>query len=180
MHLSSYQINRYRHAGLAAQELLVIDDHLLTCEFCRQQLRAGINLQAAIHQLQATLLRLPEEEHLSPEQCDAFAHNRLDAIERELVASHLLSCPSCTAQIQTVRENHRDTIPPIAQTWASVTVFLQERAASIWPMPVAALVVMLAVIIADCLYLRQGAKPVAPKVTKLKSIPASPAPISPP
>ena len=178
MHLSSYQINRYRHAGLAAQELLVIDDHLLTCEFCRQQLRSGINLQAAMHQLQANLLRLPEEEHLLPEQCDAFAHNRLNVIERELVASHLLNCPSCTAQVQTVRENHRDTNPPSAQIWASVAVFLQERTALIWPMPVAALVVMLAVIIADCLYLRQSAKPVVPKVTKLKSVPASPAPLS--
>ncbi len=180
MHLSSYQINRYRHAGLAATELLAMDDHLVTCEFCRQQLRSGMNLQAAIHELRANLQRLPEEEHVAPEQRTAFVHHRLDAVERELVTGHLQACPNCTAQTEFLRRGPTDSIPTFRVMWDRMMAFLQERAALIWPMPVAALVVVVAVTSADYLYLRQSAKPVVPAVNKQKETTAAPVPLASP
>lgn len=177
MHLSSYQLNRYRHAGLAPTELLAIDDHLVTCEFCRQQLRPGINWPAAIHQLRANLLLLPEEDHVAPEQRTAFVHNRLDAIERELVTSHLQGCPDCTAQTQFLRAGTTDAIPTFGAMWANVMGFLQERAVLIWPMPVVALLVVVTVTIADYWYHRQRAKPAAPTITQPIAAPATPAPL---
>ncbi len=176
MHLSSYQINRYRHAGLAALELLAMDDHLLACEFCRQQLRSDLHWQAALPQLRTNLLRLPTEEHVAPERRAAFVHNRLDAIERELVTSHLQGCPTCAAQTQFLRDEAVEAIPTVGALWAGGLAFLHERAVLIWPMPVAAILVMVTVTIADYFYLRHHRNTAVPAVISPNPVPVSPRP----
>ena len=159
MHLTSYQINRHHYAGLAPAELLTIDDHLVTCGFCRQQLRAGLNWQTAIQNLQTNLRRIPESDcHVSTEQSTALICNRLTAVERELVTSHLQICSSCATQVQfqTIDSVASRTIRP--DRWARLKTFLQDRAALIWPLPVAAFIVVMLVTIADSFYLRHVAK----------------------
>ncbi len=176
MHLSSYQINRYRHAGLAAAELLTIDDHLTTCEFCRHQLRSGIPWSASIRQLQTHLEIQPEEAHVSPAQRTAFVQNRLDAVTRELVTSHLQSCADCTEQMQFLTAAPTDSIPTFGEMWARWLTLLHERTALIWPMPVAALFVVVTVTLADFLYFRPRAAAPLPAITQPSSVPATPVP----
>jgi hypothetical protein len=176
MHISSYQINRYRHAGLAASELLAIDDHLATCEFCRQQLRSDIHWPTAIRQLQLNLQLQPEVNHITPERRTAYAQNGLDSVARELVMSHLQSCADCTEQIQFLTTTPTDSIPTFGAVWTRLLTILDERAALVWPMPVAALLVVVAVTVADYLYLRHRA--VAPRsaIPQPSSAPATPSP----
>lgn len=176
MHLSAYQLNRYRYARLAPEELLAVDDHLVTCEFCQQQLRSAMNVQAALQQLQANLRRELEVEHLPPEQRTAFVHNRLDAVERELVTSHLQECASCTAQIRFLQEDATETVPTLAETLTSLWAFLHERAALLWPMPVAALLVVVSVALMDCWYRGSSAEPAAPAVIQSPIAQPAPAP----
>jgi hypothetical protein len=176
VHISSYQINRYRHAGLEASELLVIDDHLATCEFCRQQLRSDIHWPAAIRQLQRNLQRQPEVNHITPERRTAFAQNRLDAVARELVTSHLQFCTDCDAQMQFLTAAPTDSLPKCGTMWARLVMFLGERAALIWPMPVAALLVVVAITVADYLYLRHRATAPLPAVKQPSVAPATPSP----
>lgn len=157
MHISAYQINRYRYAGLEAAELLAMDDHLATCEFCRLQLRSDLQWPTAIRQLQRNLQRQPVVNHIPPERRTAYAQNCLDAVARELVTSHLRYCTDCAAQMQFLTAAPTDSIPKFGTMWARVLMFLAERAALIWPMPVAALVVVISVTVADYFYLRYQA-----------------------
>ncbi len=176
MHLSSYQLNRYRYARLAPEELLAVDDHLVTCEFCQQQLRSAMNVQAALQQLRTNLQCGPETEHLQPEQRTAFVHNRLDAVERELVTSHLQECASCAAQIRFLQEDATETVPTFAATLARLWAFLHERAALLWPMPVAALFVVVSVALIDRWYFGSSAEPAAPAVLQPPVAQPAPAP----
>lgn len=177
MHLSSYQINRYRHAGLAPAELLAVDDHLVACEFCRQQLRASKNVSAAMQQLQASLRSWPEPLHVSPEQRTAFVQNRLDAVERELVTSHLQECSVCAAQIQFMQNRASTPARTLRDVMAQAWAFLHERAVLIWPMPVAALIVVVLVTLVDQYYFRPGQKQSAPEIVRQQPEPVLPTPL---
>lgn len=173
MHLSSYQITRYRHAGLAPAELLTIDDHLVTCEFCRQQLRSGLNWQTAIENIQTNLFGFTEtDNHISSEQHTALLCNQLTLVERELVTSHLQVCSICAMQAQCTPIGSVDTGSLTKHVWVRLLTFLQDRAALIWPMPVAALFVVVMVTIADSFYLRHVAKTKA--ATIMQSSPTTP------
>jgi anti-sigma factor RsiW len=176
MHLSFYQINRYRYACLTPMELLAVDDHLATCEFCRQQLRSGLNVPAALQQLHANLQVVAESEHLPPAQCTAFVHNRLDAVERELVTSHLEECRSCAAQVQFLQQEAVASVPTPAEMLASLWAFLHERAALLWPMPVAALLVVVSVTLIDQWWLRRSAEATAPTAIQPHVEPLAPTP----
>jgi anti-sigma factor RsiW len=176
MHLSASQIHRYRHARLAPAELLALDDHLAHCEFCRLQLRSGFQAQAALRELHANFQRLPEAEHVSPEQCAAFTQNRLDAIERELVSSHLEVCPGCTTRLQSLQASLAE---PQSSLFAEWLAFLRDRLALLWPMPVAAAAAVILVTIVDHLYFRERAQPpVAPVLQQASPQPsvATPSP----
>lgn len=176
MHLSSYQINRYRYAQLTPAELLDVDDHLVTCEFCRQQLCSGFNVPAALSQLRASLQPLAGAEHLLPEQYTAYLYNQLGAAERELTASHLQECTSCTAQMEFLRAGSMAMKPTRAELFARLWAFLQERAALIWPMPLAALFVVVGITLIDHLYFRPRAKTPAPEITPSPATMSTPTP----
>lgn len=162
MHLSLHQLNRYRHARLAAAELLVVDDHLVHCEFCRQQLRRRMNPQAALLSLQTNLQVVTEEEHLSSAQLTAFRNNSLSVVERELIASHLEFCSACATQLQTATETKATRA--WWQNW-------RERMMLVWPIPVAAAIVIVVVAIADYFYFRPRTKLNTPEVVQRETAP---------
>ncbi len=178
MHLSSQQLNRYRHAGLTPGELLSMDDHLLTCEFCRQQLRPDLSLFAASQHLRAALQTLPQEEHLAPEVRTAFAQDQVDAIERELITSHLQRCPACAAQIEFLRGGKTDVILTWGAIWATVAAFLYERAVLLWSIPLAAILAVVLVAIADSIYLHHQSNSTVPVVAQPNIRPAAPPPLA--
>lgn len=163
MHLSLYQLNRYRHARLAPTELLALDDHLMQCDFCRQQLRAQVNPQAAWFSLQANLHMVAEDDHLLPAQLAAFQHHHATAVERELIASHLECCAICSAQLQA----HRTAETPSAPSFSGWPDWRDGRdwwlawrdwVAMLWPMPVAAVLALALVSVADRFYPRPTAQ----------------------
>jgi anti-sigma factor RsiW len=176
MHLSASQIHRYRHARLAPAELLALDDHLAHCEFCRLQLRAGFQAQTALQELHANFQMIPEAEHVSPEQCAAFTQNRLDAIARELVSSHLEVCPGCATRLQSLQASRAEPQPSL---FSELLAFLRDRLALLWPMPVAAAAAVILVTILDHWYFRERAQPpVAPVIQQASPQPsvATPSP----
>ena len=161
MHLTVYQLNRYRQARLAPAELLSLDDHLSECEFCRQQLRAQLNLPAALLALQTNLGIVPEPAHLSPAQQTAFTNNTVNAVERELIVSHLESCASCAAHMQAYRAALLEPPASLGSALLAILDAWRERLALVWPMPVVAALVIAFVALADNVYVRTKAKPPA-------------------
>ncbi len=163
MHLSSYQLNRYRHARLEPAELLSLDDHLAQCEICRRQLCGARNLPAALSSLHRHLQAVTPECHLSLTQCAAFINNDLNGVERELVVSHLDDCSACTAQLQA----YRDSMSECSFTWGQVLLALmdswRERLALVWPLPVVAALVLVFVALADSVFWRQPSQPRTPE-----------------
>ena len=162
MHLTVYQLNRYRQARLAPAELLSLDDHLSECEFCRQQLRAQLNLPAALLALQTNLGIVPEPAHLSPAQQTAFTNNTVNAVERELLVSHLEACASCATQMQAYRAALLEPPSSLGSALLAILEAWRERLALVWPMPVVAALVIAFVALADNVYFRTKAKPPAP------------------
>ena len=131
MHLSSYQLNRYRHARLEPAALLSLDDHLEQCEICRRQLCGARNLPAALSSLQLHLQAVTVESHLSLTQYTAFMNNELNGVERELVVGHLDACSACTAQLQADRNSLSEPTSTWGQALLRRLASWRERLASL-------------------------------------------------
>ena len=180
MHLTVYQLNRYRQARLAPVELLNLDDHLSQCEFCRHQLRAQLNLPATLYALQTNLGSVPEVAHLSPTQQIALTNNTVTAVERELIVSHLASCVSCATQMREYRAALLEQPMSLGSLLLAMLDAWRERLALVWPMPVVAAFVIAFVALADNVYFRTKAKPHTPASLQPIAAPApSAAPTSP-
>lgn len=169
MHLSFYQLNRYRHARIEPAELLSMDDHLVQCEFCRQQLLVHLHPQAALSSLRANLQAVAEEDHLSPAECGAFNNNALTAVERELVASHLDTCAICTAQLNTYRAAQAK--PPQRHVLLALLDSWRERLTLVWPIPVVATMVIALLAFVDIFYFRPNPQPPAPESVQQVTVP---------
>lgn len=154
MHLTSYQLNRYRHARLVPAELLILDEHLEQCDICRRQLCSQNELSAALASLQMNLQTVAAESHLSLTQCAAFINNELQAVERELFVSHLDDCAACATQFQAYRKSISEPKYTLGQALLLLLDSWRERLALVWPMPVAAAVVLALVALMDNVYWR--------------------------
>lgn len=97
---------RYRRRRLTPTELLAVDDHLATCESCRRQLADREQRAAAVTALQTALQQTAELEtgHLSPQLLSRYVNGALDAVQREITASHLEACAACAAMVEDLRE----------------------------------------------------------------------------
>lgn len=163
MHLSSYQLNRYRHARLEPAELLSLDDHLEQCEICRRQLCGPRNLPAARSSLQLHLQAVTAENHLFLTQCRALINNELNGVERELIVGHLDDCSACTIQLQAYRHSLSEPTSTLGQMLLTLLDFWRERLALVWPMPVVAALVLVCVALVDSVYWRPQSPPQAPE-----------------
>ncbi|HEX4948154.1 MAG TPA: hypothetical protein VFZ34_15890 [Blastocatellia bacterium] len=146
MHLSTYQIQRYRLAQLAPAELLAVDDHITQCQWCQHQMQAGFDVHAALRRLQTSLHWTPGDEHLAPHQFAAYVNNQLNTVERELIVSHLDICTGCAAQLQFVRQAPEQESTSIV---AACLAFLHERFTVVCTIPLMAAVILLLVTLAD-------------------------------
>jgi anti-sigma factor RsiW len=105
-HLSQQVIERYRERTLPPAELIAADDHFAACAACRELLLAGApvaQIEAASALLRRDLCESLTPEHLSYEQLAAYVDREADAVEREIVESHLAHCDSCTEQFEELR-----------------------------------------------------------------------------
>jgi hypothetical protein len=104
-HLSADERERYRQRRTTPRELLELDAHLATCTACREQLLPADRLRAGVVALQAQLQTDPDaaEDHPSHHDVAAHADRRLEAIDAELVESHLAACPPCAEDVEDLR-----------------------------------------------------------------------------
>jgi hypothetical protein len=105
-HLSQQVIERYRERTLSPAELIAADDHFAACAACRELLLSGApvaSVEAATASLRRELGESLAPEHLGYEQLAAYVDREADAVEREIVESHLSHCHSCTEQFEELR-----------------------------------------------------------------------------
>ena len=150
MHLSLNQINRYRQSQLVPNELLDVDDHIGTCDFCRHQLFAGLNLESALNTIKNNITMFEHEEHLALVRMASLVNNSLDPVERELAYSHLEFCAECNEQVQSLKLSALEAGG--GSTVMTMLDFLRDRFALLWPMPVAAALTLMLVSFADWMY----------------------------
>jgi len=105
LHISEIEIERYRERTLAPAELLAVNDHVLSCDVCHQRLvgkgRVGRTYRFVREELEAALEE--NAEHLRFEQIVAYATGQVDAIDREILETHIEECPDCDAEIADIR-----------------------------------------------------------------------------
>jgi hypothetical protein len=98
-HLSAQHIEQYRARRMAPAELLSLDEHVGQCSACRQQLRAALSTPSPA-QLAARLAADAVAADVHPALEELRRFHRLDAVDLELIASHLETCAACEAQVQ--------------------------------------------------------------------------------
>lgn len=107
-HLSDAELARYRERKMQPVELLEADDHLALCDACYARLsRAQAppdKLLAAAGVAFAGASSASEPVHLTYEQMAALVDDKLDEIDREVLASHLELCERCEMEFNDLRE----------------------------------------------------------------------------
>jgi hypothetical protein len=100
-HLLAEQIERYRQRVMSPTELLMADDHLVTCDSCRLRLTDTGRLETAIPSLLADLQAetRAKPNHLLYEQLAGYVDDSLDEVDREIVETHLQGCRLCTTEL---------------------------------------------------------------------------------
>ncbi|MEP6635075.1 MAG: hypothetical protein ABJB97_00015 [Acidobacteriota bacterium] len=104
-HLSTQIIERYNQRRLSPEELLAADDHLAACVECRRLASEFVAGGKAFASLRDDLywVARQESDHLSDEQLTAFVDDGMQAVDREIVESHLEICAMCEAEVKDLR-----------------------------------------------------------------------------
>jgi hypothetical protein len=99
-HLSNEQMSGYARRTLDAEALLLADDHLSTCDECRNRLIDVEGLKETVESLRRdlrTALDAPTG-HLPYDQIEARAEGRLRGAAREVAETHIEHCAACARQ----------------------------------------------------------------------------------
>jgi hypothetical protein len=99
-HLSNDQMSGYARRTLDAEALLLADDHLSTCDECRNRLIDVEGLKETVESLRRdlrTALDAPTG-HLPYDQIEARAEGRLRGAAREVAETHIEHCAACARQ----------------------------------------------------------------------------------
>ncbi|HQX57139.1 MAG TPA: zf-HC2 domain-containing protein [Pyrinomonadaceae bacterium] len=124
-HLSNTEIEGYVHRTLPPDELLRVDDHIITCPECRS---AATDVVPVNQKALLDAFEHPEVDgHLSFDQRTAYVESRLDEVEREIADHHLVSCPTCHEQVSDLIVLRKELAAlPMAAT-ATLTFWEQVR-----------------------------------------------------
>jgi anti-sigma factor RsiW len=133
-HLTEQQIAGYRQRQMAAPELLAADRHLAACEECRRRLAEAMGLAERFAALRADIDAAgdAEPEHLTFEQILAYAEDRLGAVDRDIVTSHLALCPACRSEAEDLRTARADLARSAAREFVPVA---RPRRSALWRRP---------------------------------------------
>lgn len=142
-HLTKKQFAAFQQQALSAAELLALDEHLASCEACRQHLNAAVGGDASFAMLQAESLQDNPPAHLAFEQMAGFVEGRLDQEALQIAQDHLAVCPVCRAATEDLRSFSQIVAPdlqrevrpaetPIATTsfWQRINAFFSVRFAA--------------------------------------------------
>ncbi len=132
-HLSAQLLERYQQPDISPEELLTIDQHLETCDVCRERLlhlqlaslrppMIPVQLAAPAPSLRAASASAArvEADHLTYEQMAAFVKGELSVEEHRQTEAHLKHCIECAWQVGQLREfaatinAHKSYQPPVS------------------------------------------------------------------
>src|SRR6266403_287772 len=99
-HLTPDLAERYRFRTVSKAELISADQHLATCEQCREMLGGREDLRAQVNSLRVSLEKSLESEHVGYEQLEAYVEGTLSAGEQEILDSHFKGCASCSEDLR--------------------------------------------------------------------------------
>ncbi len=105
-HISAEAIERYAARTSAPTETLAVQRHAAACEMCREKLSQVFNAEKAFVSLQNDFAFddfAGEPEHLPYEQLALFVDEKLDAVENEIMQSHLAICLECEKDLADLR-----------------------------------------------------------------------------
>lgn len=90
--------------GLEGADLVVLDDHVASCEACRNSLCALAGASDALLSLTATLIAAPlRGEHPEQSVLQAYIQHELTRVDYELIESHIDCCPVCRHETDRLR-----------------------------------------------------------------------------
>lgn len=109
-HLTIEMVERYKLRRMTPSELLDTDDHVSTCEACRELLFFADGLSDATSLLRSELNSLPEviPTHLGFQVFTQYVDRRLDDADLEIVQEHLNSCEHCAADMRDLLTYNRE------------------------------------------------------------------------
>jgi hypothetical protein len=95
-HPSAGLLAAYFQRRLRPAQLLALDDHVTQCGKCRERLREIVPADHALVSLRNSVERdSASDDHLPAERLREYVEDRMDAIDRELTASHIGACNFC-------------------------------------------------------------------------------------
>ncbi len=105
-HISTEAFERYAARTSAPTETLAVQRHVAACEMCREKLAQFFDAEKAFVGLQNDFAFddfAGEPEHLPYEQLALFVDGKLDAVENEIMQSHLAICLECEKDLADLR-----------------------------------------------------------------------------
>jgi hypothetical protein len=134
-HLTDLELDLYRKRGMAAEQLIAANAHLLTCEACYGRFGSEdkeADALAILRDLQA--LESPEIEHLSFEQLAAYVDDKAGEKLGAEIRRHVQECGECETRLEELFALKPLVMPsptPKPQKQPS----LRERVAAFWKTP---------------------------------------------
>ncbi len=111
-HINENEFKKYSERGLLPSEFLRFQTHLETCEKCQRRLdemfpsitqREEVLLIDDLREVKADEFHLNYEEHLKP-----FVYETIDAIDKEIVESHVEICQACREDLRDLLNFHQE------------------------------------------------------------------------
>ncbi len=120
-HLNESQIINYSRQKLSAAELLIVSDHLGTCEACRRQVENALNGEGAFFALHSEVfgptVEIAPPTHPPFEQIAEYVDGMAAGEERQAVKDHLISCEQCTLAVNDLRAFRNQVAPNLGRQY---------------------------------------------------------------
>ena len=133
-HLSEQLLEKYRRRVMSPTDTLAADDHLASCESCRDLAREPLQIEAIVSALRENLgsgVVGLETDHPSYEQIVALVDGEIDQASLDAVESHLEICAACADDVSDLRTVRSQVLAPTA--WRSAdetTLTLRQKIAA--------------------------------------------------
>jgi anti-sigma factor ChrR (cupin superfamily) len=114
-HFSKKQIDAFCARALEVSEMVMIAEHIDSCDVCRQKFRE-VSQEGREHKSFSISLDAEDtfrNEHLDYDQLLSLVENKLDAEELEIVNIHLKVCARCREDVRSLIEFRQKTEPDL-------------------------------------------------------------------
>jgi len=127
-HLTPDQLTRYAKRELPPAELITADEHVSSCEPCRQRVSDPQWLEATFAFLRHHLeTQAKIESHIDYEHLEAYVDNSGDEADREIVESHVELCQMCREELRDLQEFRDSTEPGVSASHFSREQHLHQE-----------------------------------------------------